>query len=88
MDIYSERAHLVALLTRLYPAVLAYSDPNEPEWPVIYVDSPAGQLSWHLSKDDLHLFQGVPIVEPVDPRAQWDYHTTEEKYRRLRALHP
>ena len=23
-------------------------DPDEPGWPVLYVDSPAGQLSWHL----------------------------------------
>ena len=43
-DIYRERAHLVALAASLYPSVRAYSDPNEPEWSVVYVDSPAGQL--------------------------------------------
>lgn len=80
---YCERAHLVAFLASLYPAVIAYSDPAEPEWPVIYIITTAGQLSWHLSKDDLPLFPHVPVVEPDNLLAQWDRHTTEEKYRRL-----
>jgi hypothetical protein len=82
-DVYRERACLVALVAALYPSVRAYSDPHEPEWSVVYVDSPAGQLSWHIAENDLDLFEHVEFVPTVHPRAQWDGHTTEEKYRRL-----
>lgn len=87
-SVYRERAHLVAYLASLYPSVIAYSDPQEPDWPVIYLTTPAGQLSWHLSGDDLDLFEHVPVVEPDDWRAKWDGHTTEQKYERLATLVP
>lgn len=86
MDVYTERAHLVAYLAAQHPAVLAYSDPDEPDWPVITVATPAGQMSWHLSPDDLDLVAHVPLVSADDPRAVWDGHTTPDKYERLRAL--
>jgi hypothetical protein len=84
--VYRERTHLVAHLARLYPSVLSYNDPNEPDWPVLYIDSPTGQLSWHINPDDRDLVGSVPVVHSDDPRAQWDRHTTDEKYRRLRRL--
>lgn len=43
-------------------------DQSEPEWPVVYIELPTGQVSWHL---------------PQHERA-WDGHSTEEKYRRCR----
>lgn len=84
--VYRERARLVAVLAALFPAVWAYSDPAAPEWPVVYVDIPQGQCSWHLSAEDLDLFGHVPQVAPDDPRARWDGHTTDEKYQRLAGL--
>ncbi|WP_191304451.1 hypothetical protein [Lentzea cavernae] len=45
-------------------------DPNEPEWPVVYIELPDAQVSWHM---------------PQHPVA-WDGHDTEEKYRRVRAF--
>lgn len=86
MDIYRERAHLVAHLARLYPSVLSYSDPAEPEWPVLYVDTPEGQMSWHISRSDLDLFEHVALVPADDSRALWDGHTTDNKYARLARL--
>lgn len=86
IGVYSERAHLVSHLASLFPAVLSYSDADEPDWPVIYIDSPAGQLSWHIAPEDLRLFKHVPIVDPSNPAALWDGHDTEEKYRRLDSL--
>ncbi|MFE3461381.1 hypothetical protein ACFXKD_27875 [Nocardiopsis aegyptia] len=86
MDVYRERAHLVAHLASQHPAVLAYSDPDEPAWPVITVSTPAGQMTWHLSPDDLDLVAHVPVVSADDPRAAWDGHDTATKYERLRAL--
>ena len=74
---YRERAHLIAHLAALHPSHIGF-DPSEPDWPVVYVETEAGQLSWHLSADDLPLFAHVPRGE-----ADWDGHTTEQKYARL-----
>lgn len=81
--LYRERAHLVAFLAACYPSLIAYNDPDEPNWPVVYVDSPAGQLSWHINPDDLDLFRHVTCNTVHYLRGQWDGHDTEEKYRRL-----
>ena len=44
-------------------------DPNEPEWPVVYIELPdLGQVSWHM---------------PQLPQ-EWDGHSTEEKFDRIR----
>jgi hypothetical protein len=82
MDIYRERAHLTSFLSKVYPSRLGYSDPDEPLWAVLYVQSPAGQLSWHISPDDMDLFTHLAIV----PDIKWDGHSTEEKYERLGKL--
>jgi hypothetical protein len=42
-------------------------DPEEPEWPVIYIELPTGQVSWHMPPH--------PVL--------YDGHSTEEKYRRI-----
>lgn len=44
-------------------------DPKEPEWPVAFIELPTGQVSWHIAP------------HPIE----WDGHTTEEKYRRIKA---
>lgn len=44
-------------------------DPNEPEWPVVYIDLPQiGQVSWHM---------------PQYPQ-EWDGHDVAEKFKRIR----
>jgi hypothetical protein len=56
-------------------------DENEPDWPVLYIQTPAGQVSWHIP-------QAERIYEPTPRRdwtQAWDGHTTEEKMGRLRA---
>lgn len=81
--VYRERARLVAHLSSLYPAVIGV-DEDEPDWPVVHVRSPQGQLSWHISRADLDLF---PHLRPA-PAAEisWDGHDTAEKYERLHRL--
>ncbi|MGH3628032.1 MAG: hypothetical protein ACRDRL_11415 [Sciscionella sp.] len=81
---YRERAHLVALLTTLFPSHIGYTDPNEREWAVAIVETPAGQLSWHIARDDIYLFAHVPVSLSTD--RGWDGHSTEEKYERVRKL--
>lgn len=78
--LYRERAHLVAHLAAIHPSTIGV-DPDEPDWPVVYIDAPSGQLSWHLAQDDLPLFTHVPRTTAT----LWDGHTTEEKYARLDA---
>lgn len=84
---YRERAHLVALLAAMTDdAVIAPAlDLDEPGWWIVYLTIGGHQASWHISPLDAGLFVGVERVEPDDPRAQWDGHTTEEKYQRIAA---
>lgn len=81
---YRERAQLVAYLVTHYPSQIAYTDPEAPGWAVVTVETEAGQLSWHISPEDMDLFEHVErqngLVLP------WDGHTTEQKYERLRQL--
>lgn len=84
--VYRERAHLVAHLAALYPSVIGYNDPAEPGWLVVYVKTPEGQLSWHISESDADLFGHVTFGNLVTPQVTWDGHTTDEKYARLRRL--
>jgi len=42
-------------------------DPEEPEWPVVYIELPTGQVSWHMPQH----------------KEAWDGHETGEKYLRI-----
>lgn len=79
---YRERAALVAYLAAIYPAVIDYRE--DPEWPVVLIETPSGQLSWHFSREDAHLAGFLPGV--THERKLWDGHTTEVKYERLADL--
>lgn len=79
---YTERATLIALLAALYPSGWDYSDPEYPDWPVVYIDLPTGQASWHIHPDDWWIFANVERRH----NAQWDGHSTDEKYQRIRHL--
>ncbi|WP_158678677.1 hypothetical protein [Streptomyces sulphureus] len=84
---YQERAQLLAWLAALAPAVLApATDVDEHGWHLLYLTTPAGQLSWHIHPRDLAYFEHVERAEADDPRAQWDGHSTAEKYDRIGQL--
>lgn len=85
-EVYTERAHLTALLAAHYPSVIVFgADPHAPDWPVLYVTLPTGQASWHVSPSDLPLFKHVDAVTSPDGPV-WDGHTNEEKYERVAHL--
>jgi hypothetical protein len=71
-DNYEVRNPLVyqalALASRLGCPVGIRIDPAEPEFPVVYIELPTGQISWHL---------------PQHPTV-WDGHSTEDKFDRIR----
>lgn len=84
---YRERAQLLAWLATIAPAVLAPApDVDEDGWCLLFLYTPQGQLSWHISPNDTGLFEHAQRVQPDDPRAWWDGHTTEEKYQRIRTM--
>ncbi|MFF9269119.1 hypothetical protein [Streptomyces rochei] len=84
---YRERAHLVALLAAMTDgAVIAPApDVDEPGWQIAYLTIGGHQASWHISPRDADLVAHIDPVEPDDPRAQWDGHSTELKYARIAA---
>ena len=50
---------------------------REDEWPILYVDLPSGQVSWHISKNEIAAsFPDYPV--------EWDGHDLEKKRDRLR----
>lgn len=52
----------------------------EDEWRnVLFIDLPTGQISWHLHKSELVNFPNVPKYQ-----GNYDGHTTEEKYERIK----
>ncbi len=60
-----------------------HSDPDwEDDWrSIVYIDTPAGQVSWHFHDSEKPLIEWIP---PYD--GDWDGHTTDEKYARLASI--
>lgn len=84
-DAYYQRNQVVAALAKCFPSGVKAT--NIPDWSgewhnCVYIDLPTGQVSWHFHDDHAHLFANLPTYEGT-----WDGHDTEEKYRRLAALH-
>jgi hypothetical protein len=82
-EVYAERNAVVLAFAHMAELqgweVGKLVDPKEPDWPVLMIDTPAGQVSWHFKAEDM------PTSMPDYPGA-WDGHTTPEKYERLAAL--
>lgn len=84
---YSERNQCVALAARLALAVgwrtglgKHIGEPWEDDWRnIVFIDLPAGQVSWHIHDSELYLFAFLPPY-----KGEWDGHTTEEKYHRVK----
>jgi len=84
---YRERAHLLALIAAMTDgAVIAPApDVDEPGWQIAYLRIGGEQCSWHIAPRDAGLFADTEHVTADDPRAQWDGHTTEQKYAYISA---
>lgn len=51
-------------------------DPDEPDWPVLMIDLPTGQIGYHLPKDEI-------IGEWPEYEKEWDGHSLVEKRERI-----
>jgi hypothetical protein len=83
-EVYFDRNQLVLALGRMamrcgWPVGLG-TDPDEPDWPVLYIDTPEGQVSWHLPAAE------VAAADWPRYTGMWDGHTVEQKRARLTAL--
>ena len=52
--------------------------PNEkdPDWPILMIDLPTGQVSWHLPRTEI-------VGKWPEYEGEWDGHDLEEKRRRI-----
>ena len=80
---YDERSRLIAFVTRCFPSYLARHPAEDESWDhdwrwIVFVDTPHGQLSWHISDSHIDMFSHLERKEN-----NWDGHTTTEKYARL-----
>ena len=83
---YFERNCLVAALARLYPSGVKRTDiPGwSPDWHgCVYIDLPAGQISFHFHDSHAHLFEDLPPYQ-----SEWDGHDKAEVIRRLAEILP
>lgn len=79
--LYTERNQCVALIARMAKKQgydVAISPGADPNWPIVYVQLPTGQVSWHFGSTDANLFEGLPFGQ-----RKWDNHTTAIKYARV-----
>lgn len=92
-NIYTERAWCVIGLARAAKAAgCCVGFRNDPDlddggppalWPVLFIDLPTGQVSWHLTVEDRLRAPDIGTY-----LGTWDGHDTAEKYRRLARWRP
>ena len=79
-DAYFDRNQAIMAMAKLamqqgYKVGISH-DPNSPDWPVLTIDLPTGQVGWHLPKEEL-------LGEWPAYDKQWDGHNLQEKRKRL-----
>lgn len=82
-EVYAERNAVVlafaTAVAMMGGTVGTITDPTEPDWPVLVINTGYGQVTWHFKADELPA--SMPAYE-----GSWDGHDTPEKYERLRRL--
>lgn len=78
--VYTERNMCISLIVRMAMVLgIPTGVKTDPEWPIVFVDLPNGQVSWHIPYEEFYkFFPGMEVYQ-----GEWDGHTTEEKYNRV-----
>lgn len=86
-SLYRDHVHALALLALHYPAFLSYLDQGNPTIAVLVLDTPHGQIAYHVPGADAHaaLWGHVRWAEPADGAHAFDGHTMDQKQDRIRA---
>ena len=79
-DAYFDRNQAVQVMAKL-AGQLGYKvglrvDPAEPDWPVLMIDLPSGQVGYHLPREEV--IGDWPAYEK-----EWDGHSLAEKRNRM-----
>lgn len=81
-DVYKQRTEIFALAMHLARQlkyeVGARRDKEEPDWPVLCIQLPTGQLAIHAKAED------VPVMELPAFKHAYDGHSDEDKSRRIK----
>lgn len=81
---YRERNLMVKLFSRMahHHGWLSVLWPESDEWWILFVETPHGQMSWHLRQKEAIEFFWAPTAK-TNP---WDGHSTETKNERIEDL--
>ena len=78
-EAYLDRNLVVQVLARLSHEIgYKVGIKPDPEWPILYIDLPTGQVSWHIPKKEM-------IGDWSIYEGKWDGHDLETKRNRLKA---
>ncbi len=82
-DAYFDRNQAAMALAKMALA-LGYRvglcrDKEEPDWPVLMIDLPGGQVGWHLPAKEV-------VGEWPEYPGEWDGHSLAEKRRRIESF--
>ncbi len=82
-DAYFDRNQAVMAMARM-ALQLGYrvglkQDPEEPDWPVLMIDLPTGQVGYHLPKEEV-------VGNWPEYKGEWDGHSLIEKRERIDAF--
>lgn len=87
--VYNDRNLLAVTLADLLSADTTseidagwYLDPHTDGWPVVWVDLPTGQASWHVPPERRSLLERSTLNNDV-PDGGYDRHTRDQKNERL-----
>ena len=87
-DAYFDRNQVVLLLSYLAADFGwdVWVNNDDPEWPILFIETPAGQLSWHIPAKEMP--KGITDWYDLwkDGEKVWDGHTLEEKRARISRL--
>lgn len=82
MSCIEQLAIMQGLFARLFGSVVSFNDPVHLEAPVVYVETPVGQVTFRPATADLRYFTDIPVVQHYP----WEPHTSQETYERVVAL--
>lgn len=80
-EAYADRNGLVVAFARACAELghrVGILDDHDPKWPIVYVDLPTGQVSWHVTPEDADRIRDLETY-----KGSWDQHDLDKNRLRL-----